>query len=263
MRWRELPETLDPNGRRLVQELRRLKDHSGLTLQMLQAKTPFSGSSWERYLNGKAMPPAAAVEALAGLTDADASPLLALQHAAQESGAATERPRRERVAQTAPQQAPAPSCPPSASCVDLGEGREHDQKQERVHAVALSLVGGALLLSAVVSGWLIADRPNAAGQPPGSTTGVGRYSCVYVRHADLMLAGNSTTVSDLVALNSTGPDVAEVQCLLRRHHLPPGDVDGYFGKRTEAQVKTLQQQDHVSPDGIVGEQTWSLLRHVE
>ncbi|TFV33893.1 XRE family transcriptional regulator [Streptomyces sp. T1317-0309] len=78
MRWRELPETLDPNGRRLVQELRRLKDHSGLTLQMLQAKTPFSGSSWERYLNGKTLPPAAAVEALAGLTDADASPLQAL-----------------------------------------------------------------------------------------------------------------------------------------------------------------------------------------
>ncbi|MFF2519464.1 peptidoglycan-binding protein [Streptomyces sp. NPDC058086] len=78
-----------------------------------------------------------------------------------------------------------------------------------------------------------------------------------------MLAGNSTTNSDLVALNSRGPEVAEAQCLLRRHHLTPGDVDGYFGKRTEAQVKTLQQQDHVSPDGIVGEQTWSLLRHVE
>jgi hypothetical protein len=263
MRWRELPETLNPNDRRLVQELRRLKDHSGLTLQMLQAKTPFSGSSWERYLNGKALPPAAAVEALAGLTDADTSLLLALQHEAHESGAATERPHRDRVAETAPQQVPAPSGPPSASCVGPSEGRKHDEKQERVHGVALSLVAGALLLSAVVSGWLIADRPNAAGQPPGSATGVGRYSCTYVRHEDLMLAGNSTTSSDLVALNSTGPNVAEVQCLLRRHHLSPGDVDGYFGKRTEAQVKTLQQQDHVSPDGIVGEQTWSLLRHVE
>ncbi|MFD8725720.1 peptidoglycan-binding protein [Streptomyces sp. NPDC059629] len=144
-----------------------------------------------------------------------------------------------------------------------GEGRERDQEQERVHGVALSLVGGALLLCAVVSGWLIADRPKAADHPGGSASGVGRYSCAYVRHGDLMLASNSTTSSDLVALNSTGPDVAEVQCLLRRHHLSPGDVDGYFGKRTEAQVKTLQQEDHVSPDGIVGEQTWSLLRHVE
>jgi hypothetical protein len=263
MRWRELPETLDPNSRRLVQELRRLKDHGDLTLQMLQAKTPFSGSSWERYLNGKTLPPAAAVEALAGLADVDASPLLALHHAAQESGAATERPHRGRAAETAPRQAPAPAGLPSASCAGPAEGREHDQKQERVHGVALSLVGGALLLSAVVSGWLIADRPNAAGHPAGTATAVGRYSCTYTRHGDLMRAGNSTTDSDLVALNSTGPDVAEVQCLLRRHHLSPGDVDGYFGKRTEAQVKTLQQQDHVSPDGIVGEQTWSLLRHVE
>ncbi|MEV7369066.1 peptidoglycan-binding protein [Streptomyces sp. NPDC091299] len=262
MRWRELPETLDPNGRRLVQELRRLKDHSGLTLQMLQAKTPFSGSSWERYLNGKTLPPAAAVEALAGLTDADASPLQALQHAAQESSAARERPHRDRAAPTAPRQTPAPS-PLTASCVSPGKGREHHQEQEKVHGIALSLVGGILLLSAALSGWLIADRPNAAGQTSDSTTQVGRYSCAYVRHGDLMLAGNSTTNSDLVALNSTGPDVAEVQCLLRRHHLSPGDVDGYFGKRTEAQVKTLQQQDHVSPDGIIGEQTWSLLRHVQ
>lgn len=125
--------------------------------------------------------------------------------------------------------------------------------------MALSLVGGALLLSAVVSGWLIADRPN----PAGSAAGVGRYNCAYVARGDLMRAGNSSTNSDLVALNSTGPNVAEVQCLLRRHHLSPGDVGGYFGKRTEAQVKSLQQQDHVSPDGVVGEETWSLLRHVE
>lgn len=259
MRWRKLPETLDPNGRRLVQELRRLKDHSGLTLQMLQAKTSFSGSSWERYLNGKALPPAAAVEAFAGLTDADASSLLALRHAAQNPSAAMQRPHRDRAAERAPQQTPAPSGPPSASSVSLVKGQE----QERVRGVALSLVGGALLLSVVVSGWLIADHPNAADHPEGSATEVGRYSCAYVRHGGLMLAGNSTTNSALVALRSTGPDVAEVQCLLRRHHLSPGDVDGYFGKRTEAQVKILQQQDHVSPDGIVGEQTWSLLRNVE
>ncbi|MER6084979.1 peptidoglycan-binding protein [Streptomyces sp. NPDC001833] len=241
MRWRELPETLDPHARRLVRELRQLKDHSGLTLRMLQARTPFSGSSWERYLNGKALPPAAAVQALAALTGADAAPLLALHHAAtQESGAATDRSPRDRVARP-----------------------ERDHGQERVHGVALTLVGSALLLSAVFSGWLIADRPQATGRPVGTATGVGSYRCAYARHGDLMLAGNSTTSSGLVALNSTGPDVAEVQCLLRRHHLSPGDVDGYFGRRTEAQVKTLQQQGHVMPDGIVGAQTWSLLRHVE
>ncbi|MFF4898123.1 peptidoglycan-binding protein [Streptomyces sp. NPDC001068] len=264
MRWRELPETLGPDGRRLVWELRRLKDHSGLTLQMLQTKTPFSGSSWERYLNGKALPPAAAVEALAGLSGADASPLLALWEATQESGAATERPHCEREGgSTSAPQVAAPLRLPPASPPGPGEAGEHDREQGEVRWTVLFLVGGVLLLSAGVSGWLMADRPDAAGHPVGSATGVGRYSCAYVRHGDLMLAGNSTTNSDLVALNSTGPEVAEAQCLLRRHHLSPGDVDGYFGKRTEAQVKTLQQQDHVYPDGIVGEQTWSLLRSVE
>jgi peptidoglycan hydrolase-like protein with peptidoglycan-binding domain len=263
MRWRELPETLDPKGRQLVQQLRRLKDHSGLTLRMLQARTPFSGSSWERYLNGKAVPPAEAVAALAVLADADAAPLLALREAAQDSGAATEAPHRDEAAETTPRRVPALSGPPPASSLRKDEHRTRDQEHGKVHGVALSLVGGALLLSAVISGWLIADRPDIVGDPAASATGVGSYSCAYVRHGDLTFAGNSSTNSRLVALNSTGQDVAEVQCLLRRHHLSPGDVDGYFGKRTEAEVKTLQQQDHVSADGIVGEQTWSLLRHVE
>lgn len=263
MRWRELPETLDPDGRRLVQELRRLKDHSGLTLHMLQAKTPFSGSSWERYLNGKALPPPTAVEALAGLTNTDASPLLELRCAAQRSRARTECPPGSGgVEELLSQQASAPTDLPTTSSTGPGEGQEHEQERREVHGVALSLVGGALLVSAVVAGWLIADRPVSVGAPAVSATGVGRYDCAYVRQGELMLAGNSTTDSDTVALNSTGPDVAEVQCLLRRHHLTPGDVDGYFGKRTEAQVKKLQQQDHVPPDGIVGERTWSLLRHV-
>ncbi|MFJ5645573.1 peptidoglycan-binding protein [Streptomyces sp. NPDC093223] len=262
MRWRELPETLDPDGRRLVQELRRLKDHSGLTLHMLQAKTPFSGSSWERYLNGKALPPTTAVEALAGLTNTEASPLLDLRYAAQRSRAGTECLPRKGVEALPSQQASAPTDLPTASSTGPGEGQRHEPERREIHGAALSLVGGALLLSAVVAGWLIADRPASVGPPAVSATGVGRYHCTYVRHGELMLAGNSTTDSDTVARNSTGPDVAEVQCLLRRHHLTPGDVDGYFGKRTEAQVKKLQQQDHVSPDGIVGERTWSLLRHV-
>ncbi|MFJ9351254.1 peptidoglycan-binding protein [Streptomyces sp. NPDC101237] len=262
MRWRELPETLDPDGRRLVQELRRLKDHSGLTLHMLQAKTPFSGSSWERYLNGKALPPTAAVEALAGLTKAEAAPLLALQGAAQRSRARTECLPGEPAEELRVRRAPVPPDQPSVPSAKPGEGRKHEREQRAIHGVALSLVGGALVLAAVVAGWLIADRPDSAGPPADSTTGVGRYSCTYVREGELMLAGNSTTDSHTVGLNSTGPDVAEVQCLLRRHQLSPGDVDGYFGKRTEAQVKKLQQQDRVFPDGIVGERTWSLLRHV-
>ncbi len=155
--------------------------------------------------------------------------------------------------------------PPPALSPPLASARakaESHQEQEKVHGVALSLVGGILLLSAVLSGWLIADRPNAVGQTSDSTTQVGRYSCAYVRHGDLMLAGNSTTNSDLVALNSTGPDVAEVQCLCaaitcrRATWTATSVADGSTGEDPAATGPRL-------PDGIIGEQTWSLLRHVQ
>lgn len=44
--------------------LRELRTASGLSLAGLAAKTPYSKSSWERYLNGKTLPPREAVEEL-------------------------------------------------------------------------------------------------------------------------------------------------------------------------------------------------------
>jgi peptidoglycan hydrolase-like protein with peptidoglycan-binding domain len=134
----------------------------------------------------------------------------------------------------------------------------------QIHAAALSLTAGTILFSAVLSVVLIVDTEHpVVGSAQGSSSGFGKYVCTYTRHDDLLFSGNSTTSSRLVMLNSTGPDTAEVQCLLLRHRLSPRDVDGYFGPRTEDQVKRLQRQDHVPADGIVGEETWALLRHVE
>ncbi|CAM5660819.1 hypothetical protein SPURM210S_04271 [Streptomyces purpurascens] len=56
-RWKGLPEELDPRVRQLVVRLRRVKDHSGLSLRRLAAKTGYSTSSWERYLAGRSLPP--------------------------------------------------------------------------------------------------------------------------------------------------------------------------------------------------------------
>jgi hypothetical protein len=234
VRWKALPKSLDPHAWQLVVELRRLKDHSGLSLKSLQAKTPFSKSSWERYLNGKALPPQAAVEALARRTGADATPLLALRDAAERTW--------------------------TAAAVTSVEGSSAAQEPE-IRVAALSVAAGALLLSAVASVLLITD-PWREQSPVTGVAGVGRYMCTFAQHGDQLFAGNSTTTSRLVMRNTTGPDAAEVQCLLLRHKLSPGDVDGYFGERTEAEVKRLQRLDHVPADGIVGEQTWALLRHV-
>jgi len=76
--WKPLPGGLASDIRHLVAELRDLKDHAGLSLAVLGSRTPYSKSSWERYLNGKALPPQHAVTSLGKLADADPARLVAL-----------------------------------------------------------------------------------------------------------------------------------------------------------------------------------------
>ncbi|MFF5100885.1 helix-turn-helix domain-containing protein [Streptomyces sp. NPDC000134] len=52
---------------RLAAALRDLRAATGLSLAGLATKTPYSKSSWERYLNGKTLPPRAAVVELCEL----------------------------------------------------------------------------------------------------------------------------------------------------------------------------------------------------
>ena len=73
-----LPDGLASDVRHLVLELRVLKDRAGLSLAALAHRTPYSKSSWERYLNGKALPPQHAVTSLGKLADADPARLMAL-----------------------------------------------------------------------------------------------------------------------------------------------------------------------------------------
>ncbi|MGW4374541.1 helix-turn-helix domain-containing protein [Streptomyces albidoflavus] len=76
--WKALPEHLDPQAGRLVDRLRRLKDATGLSFTALATRTSYSRSSWERYLNGRKLPPADAVTELAALAGADPDRMLAL-----------------------------------------------------------------------------------------------------------------------------------------------------------------------------------------
>ncbi|MFF5144531.1 helix-turn-helix domain-containing protein [Streptomyces sp. NPDC013157] len=73
--WQPLPEGLPPEVRHFVEQLRLLKDDTGLSLVALGARTAYSKSSWQRYLNAVQPPPRQAVVALcrvAGLADTDA-----------------------------------------------------------------------------------------------------------------------------------------------------------------------------------------------
>ncbi|MGW0080485.1 helix-turn-helix domain-containing protein [Streptomyces sp. NPDC003393] len=72
--WQPLPEDLPPEVRHCVEQLRLLKDTTGLSLAALGARTAYSKSSWQRCLNAGQPPPRQAVAALcrvAGLTGAD------------------------------------------------------------------------------------------------------------------------------------------------------------------------------------------------
>ncbi|MEO3755046.1 helix-turn-helix domain-containing protein [Streptomyces sp. B6B3] len=76
---------MSPDGRartpevsHLLDQLRKAKARSGLSFAALGARTDYSKSSWERYLNGKALPPRQAVAALARLADMPPTRLLAL-----------------------------------------------------------------------------------------------------------------------------------------------------------------------------------------
>jgi transcriptional regulator with XRE-family HTH domain len=73
--WQALPDDLPPEVRHFVEQLRQLKDRTGLSLVALGARTAYSKSSWHRYLNATQPPPRQAVAALcriAGLGTTDA-----------------------------------------------------------------------------------------------------------------------------------------------------------------------------------------------
>ncbi len=62
-----------------------------------------------------------------------------------------------------------------------------------------------------------------------------------------------------VATGSTGPDVRVVQSILNRIGYNSGAVDGVFGSQTQQAVVAFQRNNGLTPDGVVGPATWSVL----
>ncbi|MFF7467356.1 helix-turn-helix domain-containing protein [Streptomyces sp. NPDC008092] len=119
-RWKALPESTDPRIRRLVVELRRLKDHSGLSMAALASRTGLSKSSWERYLNGRVTPPRHAVEIMADVCGGDRIGLAALWEVAT-SGTAPglTAPAAAPGASPAPGVSPAPAVLPAPTVLPV------------------------------------------------------------------------------------------------------------------------------------------------
>jgi hypothetical protein len=125
-----------PECAALAERLREVRARTGLSLVALSERTPYSKSSWERYLNGKKPAPWDAVRALCAVAGEPTERLLALWELAdaQWSGRAGSTP----PAPAPPPPAPVPGAPGRARrprLVTVGKG---------VAAVAAALVVVAL-----------------------------------------------------------------------------------------------------------------------
>ncbi|MCP9958859.1 helix-turn-helix domain-containing protein [Streptomyces sudanensis] len=137
----------------LVARLRRSRERAGLSLAALAARTPYSKSSWERYLNGKKPVPRKAVEAFCAVTGEPAGRLLALWELADAAWSG-------RARQDAPAGLPA------------AHGRKADAGSRRWALPAVG-AGAALVLLGAVFATAPQEPPKAAVEPlvrnPGCT----------------------------------------------------------------------------------------------
>ncbi|MEO3755045.1 peptidoglycan-binding protein [Streptomyces sp. B6B3] len=293
-RWKTLPESLDPGVRRLVVRMRQLKDRSGLSLAALAAKTASSRSSWERYLNGKAVPPPQAVEALARVSGTDPAPLLALwevatrvpdpsdQTSGEASGAASGAALGETAAPSGTRSGttggePGGGAGPEPASRAEGPADEHGRRLGRaslVSALAVVLIAAATALLAVrpwesPEGSASEDASTSASEqrtepdtPQSTGASPTTYPCQFHVYEDSRYAGHSTTQDAEFGVGSNGEPIAEVQCLVRFHGFDPGPIDGIYGPLTTEAVEAFQRSVGLPADGLVGPMTWQALRDV-
>lgn len=271
-RWKELPDSLDPRVRQLVVQLRRVKDRSGLSLESLETKTGISRSSWDRYFNGKTLPPHRAVEELARTSGADSVRLLVLHEIAEDA-------RQRRSALSPSDGATDPRADvPEVEPASLKDARPPLVRRGVVLAVAaLAGVGAGMVISSAWNGdrsagnqvkttaaapGLSSSRTSATAERKRYVFQPGKSYPCEVRRSEAAgkgpYAGYSVTQS--AVLTGPGWDVVEAQCLLRHHHMEPGIVDGVYGQQTIAAVMRLQGKAGLPADGVVGPHTWRVLR---
>ncbi|WP_370076320.1 peptidoglycan-binding protein [Streptacidiphilus sp. MAP12-16] len=253
--------------------MRELKDASGRTLQELAGDTGYSSSSWERYLNGRLLPPRAAVEALAKIAGGEPVRLLArFEMAADAWQSQQEDVPSAETADAAPVGTPeagttAVVCVPDADAGPQPEaesGAGSARPRPRTGWPLIMTLGGAAALGAVITLLVVQPSQGAVACAPARTPAAVHkpavFTCTYSRKAGMWYAGNSTTNTQQLVVDISGPDVAELQCLLQRVGITPGGIDGNFGPLTESAVIQAQKKFHLNIDGQVGPHTWAALR---
>ncbi|MFE2808851.1 DUF2690 domain-containing protein [Streptomyces nigra] len=152
-----------PERARLASALREFKDRTGLSLAGLAAKTTFSKSSWDRYLNGRTLPPREAVRELCRLAGEPEGRCLALWEIAESEGSGRAAERAE----------PAPPPEPAPGPTEERTPVEQNSAHRRATLAAVLAAVSAVVLGAVAAvALLLPGRDGGPGAAPApSTTG--------------------------------------------------------------------------------------------
>ncbi|MGW7727046.1 helix-turn-helix domain-containing protein [Streptomyces canus] len=180
-----------PPGARLAVVLQQLRQRTGLSLAQLANATTYSKSSWERYLNGKSLPPRSAVKELCRLAGEPADHPLALldiarTDRAEATGSTRAMPVRQRTATGTDTPTPGSTTVPPDTDTDTdtatGETTLSDADDTRTSSTGrrhVNVVTALVSTCAVVLGALVlthlpsTHREEAPPSPaPSGATGV-------------------------------------------------------------------------------------------
>ncbi|MCT7353334.1 XRE family transcriptional regulator [Streptomyces sp. 15-116A] len=162
--------TPSPERTQLAFALRELKQRAGLSLTGLEERTPFSKSSWGRYLKGETLPPREAVRELCRLAGEPDGHCLALWELAEAetSGRAappqTEQPPPEPSSEPGPPSKPPP--PPAPAAPPHKPTRHGSWRIAAVTAAALT----AVLTLTATAALLLTGSGSPESEP--ETTGI-------------------------------------------------------------------------------------------
>ncbi|MFB6891159.1 DUF2690 domain-containing protein [Kitasatospora sp. NPDC056327] len=193
--WKQLPDDLSAPARRLTEELRAVKDTTGLSLSELATRTHYSRASWERWLNGKRVITEQALEALIGAVECDGPALRALweRTAAEPDAEAEAAPEAEAEAEavpeaesvtdagaaagagtdTAPEAEPAtdpePAADPAAAPAD-GTAQDPADRRTTVRPAALVAASVVVALLLALAGMRYLSSSDGVGTEPAAAT---------------------------------------------------------------------------------------------
>lgn len=172
-------------GSRLAVRMRELRVRTGLTLAGLAERTPYSKSSWERYLNAKKLPPRGAVEALCLLAGEPSGGLVALWELADAAWSGRGRPDGSGRGPDGAGRSMSPDrrTSPAPAPASAAAGAPSPRLPQRVVAVVagacagLVAVGAAVLVFGAGAGGVGTGPGKGAAPVPSEVTGCRARAC--------------------------------------------------------------------------------------